>query len=95
MARFGGFNSHLANPREPEASAPTLSHDIDKLADDLGKIRLSDLIGNHESESGFTRLLLMTGPAYLENDLDNLLQLRAEKRKATSCSGKPQSTTTT
>jgi hypothetical protein len=48
---FGDFGSHLANPTELEASTPMSSHDIDKLADNLGEIPISDLIGNHESES--------------------------------------------
>jgi hypothetical protein len=38
------FNNHLANPKKLEASAPTSSHDIDNLADDLGGIKLFDLI---------------------------------------------------
>jgi hypothetical protein len=48
----GGFGSHLANPRESEASTPISSHDIDKLTDNLGEIQISDLIRNRESESG-------------------------------------------
>jgi hypothetical protein len=49
----GGFDSHLANTKEVEAYAPASCRDIDDLADDLGEIRLSDLNGNHEGESGF------------------------------------------
>jgi hypothetical protein len=48
----GGFNSHRANTREPEASAPASCHDIDDLAKDLREIRLFDLTGNYEGESG-------------------------------------------
>jgi hypothetical protein len=48
----GGFSSHLSNTRKPEASALASCRDIDDLVDDLGEIRLSDLIGNHEGESG-------------------------------------------
>jgi hypothetical protein len=48
----GDFNSCRADTREPESSAPALCRDINDLADDLGKIRLSDLIGNYEGESG-------------------------------------------
>jgi hypothetical protein len=44
-----GFNNHLGNPKKPEASAPTSSCDIDNLADDLGGIKLSDLIGGYAS----------------------------------------------
>jgi hypothetical protein len=45
----GGFNIHLANPKKPEASAPSSSHDIDNLDDDLGGIKLSDPIGTNAS----------------------------------------------
>jgi hypothetical protein len=48
----GGFNSHLANPRELEASAPTSNRDINKLADDLGEIKISNVIRNHKNRSG-------------------------------------------
>ncbi|RLN00555.1 hypothetical protein C2845_PM06G25080 [Panicum miliaceum] len=46
----GGFNNSLANPRKLEESAPTSSHDIDNLADDLGRIKLSNLIGSYASD---------------------------------------------
>jgi hypothetical protein len=39
------------NPGESEASTPTSSRDIDELADDLSEIQISDLVGNHKSES--------------------------------------------
>jgi hypothetical protein len=45
----GGFNNHLANPKKLEASAPTSSRDIDNLANDLGGIKLSNLIGSYTS----------------------------------------------
>jgi hypothetical protein len=45
----GGFNNHLANPKKPKAFAPTSSHNIDNLANDLGGIKLSDLIGSYAS----------------------------------------------
>jgi hypothetical protein len=34
---FGNFDRHLVNPREPEASTPTSSCDIDELINNLGK----------------------------------------------------------
>jgi hypothetical protein len=34
----GGFNSHVAETREPMASAPASCRDIDDLTDDLDKI---------------------------------------------------------
>jgi hypothetical protein len=45
----GGFNSHLADPRESKASAPTPYRDIDAVTDGFGRIRLSDLIGSYAS----------------------------------------------
>jgi hypothetical protein len=44
---LGGFTDHLANPKKSEASALTSSCDINNLADDLGGIKLSDLIGSY------------------------------------------------
>ena len=43
------FNSHLADAREPEASASASRSNIDELAADLDAIKIFDLIGNHES----------------------------------------------
>jgi hypothetical protein len=48
----GSFDSHLANPKGPEASTPTSNHDIDELSNNLGEIQISNLIENRESESG-------------------------------------------
>jgi hypothetical protein len=45
----GGFNNHVANPKKPEASSPTSSCDIDNPADDLGRIKISNLIGSYAS----------------------------------------------
>jgi hypothetical protein len=44
-----GFKNHLANSKKPEASAPTSRCNIDNLADNLGGIELSDLIGSYAS----------------------------------------------
>ena len=43
---LGGFNSHLAKPANPEASAIARNDDANKLANDLNGLQLSDLIGN-------------------------------------------------
>jgi hypothetical protein len=48
----GSFDSHIANPKESEASTPASSRDIDEFADNLNEIQISDLIENRESESG-------------------------------------------
>jgi hypothetical protein len=39
---FGDFGNHLANLRESWASTPTSSCDIDELANNLGKIQISN-----------------------------------------------------
>jgi hypothetical protein len=46
------------------ASAPACCRDIDDLADDLGEIWLSDLIGNRKDESG-------SNPAPIRDRLDS------------------------
>jgi hypothetical protein len=43
----GGFNGHLADSSKSEASTLASSRDVDDLADDLGVIQLSDLIGSY------------------------------------------------
>jgi hypothetical protein len=40
---LGGFNSHLANSMEPEASSSTPSNDLDKFIDNLDETLLPDL----------------------------------------------------
>jgi hypothetical protein len=44
-----GFNGHLADSSKPEGSASASSRDVDDLADDLGGIQLSNLIGSYAS----------------------------------------------
>jgi hypothetical protein len=40
---LGGFNSHLANSKEPEASSSTPSSDLDEFIDNLDDLLLPDL----------------------------------------------------
>jgi hypothetical protein len=40
---LGGFNSHLANSKEPEASSSTSSNDLDDFMDNLNCMLLPDL----------------------------------------------------
>ena len=40
---LGGFNSHLANPMEPEASSPALRNNLDEFIENSGKILLPEL----------------------------------------------------
>jgi hypothetical protein len=39
----GGFNSHLANSKEPKASSSTPSSDLDDFVDNLDDVLLPDL----------------------------------------------------
>jgi hypothetical protein len=50
---LGGFNSHLANFREPEASSSTQSSDFDKFIDNLDELLLPDLALQNEKISVF------------------------------------------
>jgi hypothetical protein len=40
---LGGFNSHLANSKEPEASSSTASSDLDEFINNLNDLLLPDL----------------------------------------------------
>jgi hypothetical protein len=40
---LGGFNSHLANSKEPEATSSTPSSDLDEFIDSLDDLLLPDL----------------------------------------------------
>jgi hypothetical protein len=40
---LGGFINHLANSKEPKASLPTSSSDLDHLIDNLDNMLLPDL----------------------------------------------------
>jgi hypothetical protein len=49
----GGFNSHLANSREPEASSLTPCSDLDEFIDNLDDLLLPDLALQIEKMSVF------------------------------------------
>jgi hypothetical protein len=50
---LGGFNSHLANSREPEASTSTRSSDLGEFIDNLDELLLPDLALQIEKMSVF------------------------------------------
>jgi hypothetical protein len=50
---LGGFNSHLANSRESEASSSTRSSNLDKFIDNLDELLLPDLTLQIEKMSVF------------------------------------------
>jgi hypothetical protein len=60
----GGFNSHLAEPRESKASAPTLCRDIDAITNGFGRIQLFDLIKSYAN-----RLKAISHPRISDGDL--------------------------
>jgi hypothetical protein len=49
----GGFNSHLANSKEPEASSPTSSSNLDDFIDNLDNTLFPDLAQQIEKMSVF------------------------------------------
>jgi hypothetical protein len=50
---LGGFNTHLANSREPEASSSTRNSDLDEFIDNLDELLLPDLALQIEKMSVF------------------------------------------
>jgi hypothetical protein len=50
---LGGFNSHLANPKEPEASPSTQSSNLDDFIDNLDEVLLPDLVQQIKKMSVF------------------------------------------
>jgi hypothetical protein len=50
---LGGFNSHLANSREPEASSSTRSSDLKEFMDNLDELLFPDLAPQIEKMSVF------------------------------------------
>jgi hypothetical protein len=54
----GGFDSHLANSREPEASSARRSNTIGNQADNLNEILLPDLAKEIKENSFSTRVSL-------------------------------------
>jgi hypothetical protein len=57
---LGGFNSHLANSKKPEASSSTPSNDLDEFIDNLDDLLFSDLAQQIERCPFSTQLPLVT-----------------------------------
>jgi hypothetical protein len=53
---LGGFNSHLADSRKPEASTPTQCNDIDKFVDNFDELLLPDHVSEIEMASFLTSI---------------------------------------
>jgi hypothetical protein len=63
-----GFNSHLANTREPEASAATQRSDLDEFIDNLDEMLLPDLTGEIEKMSVFDVTSTRAAPEHPGSD---------------------------
>jgi hypothetical protein len=65
----GGFNSHLADSREPETLAATQHSDLDEFIDNLNKMLLPDFAREIEEESVLDAILTHAAPGLLGSDL--------------------------
>jgi hypothetical protein len=64
----GGFKSHLADTREPEASAATQRSRLNEFFDNLDEMLLPDLAREIEEESIFDAILTRATPGLLGSD---------------------------
>jgi hypothetical protein len=62
---LSGFNSHLADSREPETSAATQRSDLDEFIDNLDEMLLPDLSREIEKESILSATLTHAAPGLL------------------------------
>jgi hypothetical protein len=65
---LGRFNSHLADSRKPEASAPTRRSDLDKFIDNLDELLLPVLAGQIERMSVFDVTSTHAAPELVGSD---------------------------
>jgi hypothetical protein len=65
---LGGFNSHLANSKEPEASSSTPSSDLDEFIDNLDDLLLPDLAQQIEKISIFNVTSTCDAPDLVRSD---------------------------
>jgi hypothetical protein len=64
----GGFNSHLADSRKPEASAANRCSDLDEFIDNLDELLLPDLAGKIDKMSVFYATSTRAAPGLLGSD---------------------------
>jgi hypothetical protein len=64
----GGFNSHLSNTKEPEASAATQCSHLDEFVDNLDEMLLPNLATEIEEKPVFDRILTHATPRLLGLD---------------------------
>jgi hypothetical protein len=65
---LGGFNSHLANSREPETSSSTQSSDLVEFIDNLDELLLPDLVLQVEKMSVFDATSTPDAPDLVGSD---------------------------
>jgi hypothetical protein len=65
---LGGFNSHLVDTREPEASTSTRSSNLDEFVDNLDKLLLPDLALQIEKISIFDATFTGDAPGLAGSD---------------------------
>jgi hypothetical protein len=65
---LGGFNSHLANSKEPEATSSTPSSDRNDFIDTLDDMLLPDLVQQNEKISIFNMISTRDAPDLFGSD---------------------------
>jgi hypothetical protein len=65
---LGGFNSHLANSKELEASSSTPSSDLDEFIDNLDDLSFPDLAQQIEKMSIFNATSTRDAPDLVRSD---------------------------
>jgi hypothetical protein len=68
MLSSAGFNSHLANPREPEVPAATRHSDLDEFVDNLNEMLLPDLAREIKEQSVFDMTSTLAALGFLGPD---------------------------
>jgi hypothetical protein len=65
---LGGFNSHLATSRKPEASTPTRRSDLNEFIDNLNELLLPDLVRHIKKMSVFDATSTHAAPELVGSD---------------------------
>jgi hypothetical protein len=65
---LGGFNSHLADSRKPEASTPTRRSDLNKFINNLDELLFPDLARQIERMSVFDVISTRAAPELVKSD---------------------------
>jgi hypothetical protein len=76
---LGGFNNHLANSREPEASSSTRSSNLDEFIDNLDELLLLDLALQIEKMSIFDVTFTRDAPELVGSDSNRSEEMTQSK----------------